>query len=786
MKTQSSNSLISLFGIDSISFSLIVPELYHALLKDNPNIESYFSSWYEGIKLFLHDLSFTSKTQKKWQIYDIDNSAIKQNSPVMLFALQTYLSLILKMLTVQAISSTNSSSISSNLTNCENSENTLRHIEMLESEEYFKDIGLTNYLEDNPYSWIQYARSEKIALGVNETANNIQGYFDSAADNETADVLQNLYQSILPKQVRHRLGEYYTPYWLAAHVLRQTRVSGGFSETLLDPACGSGVFLLAALDYKLMKNKRGLAGAKRERILSDIVSSLCGFDINPLAVQATKTNIAIKIAPYLSEKTKLSFPVYVRDALQIQDISPVDIVIGNPPWVFWNSLPKEYRETIKPLMTEKYLLSSPRESTMKRLGSAGKDLSMLFFYVSLDKYVKNSGRLAFILPQSVLQSTAADEFRRFKLPDGANIRILKVEDWVKAAPFEWNTNNRTAIIYADKKRKTKYPVRYIAYSRSNRKQKNSSISIDNFIPVEMRAYPHNDSRLESFWIVSDTNESAGFKFTPAEFQARLGIETKLESVFRIKNLHPMPKGHLKIQNDTRRARIIVPEVDDTIEGALVYPFVSGASMYRWGYSIAGYYLVPHTAETGMNAIDENSMAEEYPKSLAYFKRFAVNLEKRSIHKRWGKRQPFYSMYGIGPYSFAPFRVAWKRTTRKFAATVLTTVDDNILGNKLVLANGKVMIIPFENADEAYWVCAVLNSDVFSKRINSAITSEAHRDIINVIPWKKYDVNNPLHYEMVSFSKLLHRLTITLSENKHEIDEAEKRLNAVVKKDWNIR
>ena len=61
------------------------------------------------------------------------------------------------------------------------------------------------------------------------------------------DLLKPLYESLFPRAVRHALGEYYTPHWLAEHVLDQVGYHGQADARLLDPTCGSGTFLLAAL-----------------------------------------------------------------------------------------------------------------------------------------------------------------------------------------------------------------------------------------------------------------------------------------------------------------------------------------------------------------------------------------------------------------------------------------------------------------------------------------------------------------------------------------------------------
>jgi type I restriction-modification system DNA methylase subunit len=102
------------------------------------------------------------------------------------------------------------------------------------------------------------------------------------APDETRDILKKLYQYLVPKQIRHDLGEFYTPDWLAERCLNQLNYNGEPALRILDPACGSGTFLILAI-------KRAKQYAKKKDIeeaetLKNIQFNIQGFDLNPLAV----------------------------------------------------------------------------------------------------------------------------------------------------------------------------------------------------------------------------------------------------------------------------------------------------------------------------------------------------------------------------------------------------------------------------------------------------------------------------------------------------------------------
>lgn len=59
-------------------------------------------------------------------------------------------------------------------------------------------------------------------------------------------MLKVLYESVIDAGVRHQLGEYYTPDWLAHQVVEAT-VTSPLTDRVLDPACGSGTFIFRLL-----------------------------------------------------------------------------------------------------------------------------------------------------------------------------------------------------------------------------------------------------------------------------------------------------------------------------------------------------------------------------------------------------------------------------------------------------------------------------------------------------------------------------------------------------------
>jgi hypothetical protein len=96
-----------------------------------------------------------------------------------------------------------------------------------------------------------------------------------------------------------------------------------------------------------------------------------------------------------------------------------DIVVGNPPWVTWETLPERYRRD----NDAQWLLYGLRPGVPldRRQASAQVrlDLAMLFVARSMDKLLRAGGRLAFLMTATAFKSELAGRgFRRRRLPDG--------------------------------------------------------------------------------------------------------------------------------------------------------------------------------------------------------------------------------------------------------------------------------------------------------------------------------------------------------------------------------
>ena len=134
------------------------------------------------------------------------------------------------------------------------------------------------------------------------------------------EVAPTLYENVITQEERKRLGEYYTPRWLAKEIT-ETVVDSPLNQRVLDPSCGSGTFIETAIE-RILNHAGGLS---RTETLKKLQENIVGIDIHPVAVQLAKATWVMAAADTISaaraEGTStgaVSAPIYLGDSMQLR------------------------------------------------------------------------------------------------------------------------------------------------------------------------------------------------------------------------------------------------------------------------------------------------------------------------------------------------------------------------------------------------------------------------------------------------------------------------------------
>lgn len=200
---------------------------------------------------------------------------------------------------------------------------------------------------------------------------------------ETSPALRGRFADLDTDKLR---GGYYTSAsvaeWICAWAIRDIK------ETILEPSCGDGAFLEAAA------NRLTALGATPAKI----AINLRGVEI----VSGEASSARERLKPLLGSAADAvvvssDFFAWWQNANQ----PTFDVIIGNPPFIRYQSFPEPHRTLAMTIMGEQGL-------TPNRLTNI-----WVPFVVAATASLKKGGRLALVLPAEILQVTYAAQLRSF-------------------------------------------------------------------------------------------------------------------------------------------------------------------------------------------------------------------------------------------------------------------------------------------------------------------------------------------------------------------------------------
>ncbi|MCX6844839.1 MAG: SAM-dependent DNA methyltransferase, partial [candidate division WOR-3 bacterium] len=838
------------------------------------------------------------------------------------FALHTYFALLVKLLAWLALSRHIGGRLSgpsfAQLVTAD-PETLRRRLKEMEEGGIFRAFGISNLLEGDFFSWYLYAWHDQMEAGVRGLLERLDRYDPSTLSivpEETRDLFKKLYHYLLPREIRHNLGEYYTPDWLAQRLLNQldneyftgdpNRVGQSLRKKLLslrflDPACGSGTF--PVLIIARMRQLGEALMLNETELLNVILNNVVGIDLNPLAVLTARVNYVLAIAPLLEHRRdEITIPVYLADSVRTpaegeglfgkgvyefptavgkfhvpavlcakgrfdpfcdileecvksdvatdnfirrvqtalklgpedgingeekmlsdlysrlaelhrqgmnglwarllkNNFAPFTIgrfhfVVGNPPWVNWESLPDAYRDSIKPIW-ERYGLF-PHGGMDTILGKGKKDISMLMTYVACDMLLRDEGRLGFIITQSLFKTSGAGQgFRRFKIPQGKSkpvpLRVVHVDDMVELNPFE-GASNRTAVMVLEKGSRTRYPTPYTVWHR----EKGVRFTYDSTLAevvsatqrVEFTAEPIDAGDPTASWLTGRRKALTALRkvIGPSDYQARAGSFTGgANAVFWVDVVKERPDGLVVIRNITEDAKVKVDEVSKPVEPDLLYPLLRGRDVERWRSSPSASIIVAQDPKK-RRGIAIKEMQTRCPKTFAYLKLFEKMLRERATFKRYFRpdRDPFYSMFNISDYTLAPWKVVWREMAETMTAAVVGKVT-----RKPVVPDHKLMLVECLTEAEAHYLCATLNcspSRMVVAGYTIAVSMDPH--IMEHLRIPKYNPKDKVHKRLAELSIQAHELARTPEGSEpqavsRKLEAVEAQVDLESAKLWNL-
>ena len=452
---------------------------------------------------------------------------------------------------------------------------------------------------------------------------------------------------------RKRLGAHYTPDavvdYIASHTLKPLLKNSDNARNIriLDPACGSGLFLLKAYeilaDYWQKTHKN--FGPKDAKYI--LKNCLFGIDIDEQAVSSTKKHLLQKASLSESDQVDIDKNIVVGDALSFAHPSTLipmnnyttdelstgriikkhgfDCIIGNPPYVRIQNTPSVKRGCY----TASYTTAAGRF-----------DLSTLFIELS-EYFLKDNGRFGFIVSNKILSTVGAKELRIFLL---ARFSIEEIIDLTDTKLFAAAV--LPMILIASRARKNGNRIAYSSITEthgnaaSGLHAENVLCLLDNSkIPFEtnvsvadrvfklQRFYVDTPSLTDKLWtfhnerenrILSKIRQKMACSLGDISKKISVGLKTTADDIF----IKPMTENFIKQKG---------------LEPALVFPVLESHNINRWIYTWDPhrdlFVLYPHIEQNGKVVPVE---LDAYPRIKEYLETNRDRLQARTYLAKSGR------------------------------------------------------------------------------------------------------------------------------------------------------
>jgi hypothetical protein len=457
------------------------------------------------------------------------------------------------------------------------------------------------------------------------------------------------------------------------------------------------------------------------KICSSILPDLQAMGLDPSDISVVSTTVANLVELHDQGWNGIWCSI-LADRFAAGAIPRSSHVCGNPPWVKWSNLPKDYAQSI-----QQHCRGLGVFSTDKWVGGIESDISTVITYQAVKHYLANNGRLGFFLPGSVFTTESSAGFRRFSIENGSlQCQVLLVEDYQDIRPFDGVSNHPTFLML-QRDAVTAFPVPYHSWTADQKGGANQRTyaSADQFRGTAKRidgiAVPVPGGDGTRPWLVGSVEDQAVFSKVFAagakpEYKARKGVTTDRNGIFWVQATGAVGPDLVTVQNaaDIGKTKGI-PQVTATVESEHLFPLLRGRGVAPFN-AVPEMHLRILVPQRGMHG--DPDLPAESPHTFKFLNRFKSHLEQRSSLKRFQKGQEFYSLWSTGPYTFAPFKVLWREMGNTFAAAYIGSASIEHAGEKTVVPDHKLYFIPVESEPEAAYLTGFLNAPTIAKAVSA--------------------------------------------------------------------
>jgi N-6 DNA Methylase len=700
-----------------------------------------------------------------------------------LFALQTWFAVCARLVAVEvlAISLADTDSRPSTWSSLAD-DDFVGRLTQLESGARPRGLDVTNLFEGEVFSWYLDRLPGNVALlhafrGICDVLDRFDFARLACGAAPGIDLFRDFYQGLTTRELRGALGEFLTPPWLAEATLQAAEEEGAdlAKERILDCTCGTGTFLLPLLAARLRglrQNDRSIGAASVQQVLDSVV----GIDINPVAVLATRLNYLIALGD-LAAAGPLHLPVWRGDIVE-NSLAPEErfgLVVGNPPWLTFTKLPETWRRKAEPLWRGYGMYDAPRIPGSNEPRSLHtSDIAVLVVAVALDRLVAKGGTLALVVPKALISADPGNRaFRQYRLRSDRHaivarkvdvpFALRRVHDWSDVRPFSPDAANAPIVIVAKRDAETVFPI---AGRRWGRKQTGVQLPTSDWEAV--RAGYLNEQVVDWHPISSDpasplawwSKDETPLRGNPSPYTFGKGLDTRgANGILFVRPKTKATDGRITIANVPEAGRDDVVKRQGakvaSVEAELVVPIVRGRDITApfvidWS---GNYLLLAHEPSRRDRPLELPEL-QARPGAFRYLRRFKPRLTKRKPYMNFRVSEEMYWQVQGAEHMDRGYLTCVTEIANPPIAAVLHAVWDEQLGRTVLpVPDHKIVFFQTESEPEAYFLAGLINSRALQTLLQRfANFTAVSPQTLRYLPLIAFDSGDAEHRELARLAK----------------------------------
>lgn len=526
-------------------------------------------------------------------------------------------------------------------------------------------ILFETHISDSIFEFFQ--KNQKFLLDltkVNSIIKEVSGINDFFTNQEQAnELLEKIEEqnSIVSEPDRREYGDFQTNRYLAQKVVDYTFSKSDDFEFVLEPTCGKGNFLLAAI-----KQSRKLKKVVGVEIYQPYVWET-KFKILEYFI-STRENIIPEIDIIHANAFEFSFNDLAKATQNFKTL-----IIGNPPWVTNSELGSIDSKNL------------PQKSNFKKhsgfeaiTGKGNFDIGEYISLIILRCFDRHNGAFAFLIKNSVVKNLIYDQKKnKFRIGQTENLNIDSKK--------EFNVSVNACLFL----------------THLNCEPEQTCTASDFYTKDKLTTFGWYKDKF--VYSVQDYDESS-IVDGKSTFVWRSGVKHDCSKVMELEQVN----GHFK--------NALGEEI--SLENNLTYGLLKSSDLKENKTNSFRKLTIITQKKIGQ---ETKYIKDKYPLTYNYLTSHKEYFDKRksSIYKD----KPSFSIFGIGDYSFAPYKIA---ISGLYKSTHFTLVSP--FNSKPIMLDDTCYFIGFENLKMAEIAHYLVNSELVQKFLKSIIFSDSKRSI----------------------------------------------------------